>query len=275
MKQDKKKLPNLDVNHYLIDSHCHLDMESYSKDIQQVLARAFDNGIKSVITIGIDYSSSLQAIAIASKYPMVKATAGVHPHDVGSLDIDGLDKISALIDRHRDKIVGYGEIGLDYVKKYSPQDIQLQSFQDQLALAKNFNLPVIIHDREAHQDILKILRQFAPFPRGGVMHCFSGDLNYARKVLDLGFSISIPGIVTFKNARALREVAQSIPAESMLVETDGPFLAPVPYRGKRNEPLYLLHTAQEIAQLRQVSLENIAKITTRNTENLFAFTCGD
>ncbi len=273
MPKKDKMLPQIDSKYYLIDTHCHLDMGSYSADLQTVLADASTNGIKGVISIGIDYSSSKEAVKIAKQYPMVKATAGVHPHDASTLNSDVLNDICKLIDHHRETIVGYGEIGLDYVKKYSPLDIQIQAFQDQLAVAKNFNLPVIIHDREAHHDILRILQKNAPFDKGGIMHCFSGDLEYAKKVLDLGFHISIPGIVTFKNATTLKEVTKCIPENSLLLETDGPFLAPVPYRGKRNEPLYLLYTANEVARIRGVSIEDIARITTANTEKLFGFTC--
>ncbi len=273
MSKKDKLLPQIDSQYHLVDTHCHLDMGSYSTDLQTVLDDAFNHGIKGVISIGIDFTSSKEAVKIAKQYPMVKATAGVHPHDVSNLAEDGLNDICKLIDHNRETIVGYGEIGLDYVKKYSPQDIQIQSFRDQLSVAKNFKLPVIIHDREAHHDILRILRQFAPFDKGGIMHCFSGDLEYAKKVLDLGLHISIPGIVTFKNATTLKEVTKYIPNNSLLLETDGPFLAPSPYRGKRNEPLYLLYTAKEVARIRGVSIEDIARITTTNTEKLFGFTC--
>ena len=271
MAKTKAPIPTIDSRYYLIDTHCHLDMNSYSEDIQGILDNAYNNGVRGIVTIGIDLASSKEAVKLAKRYPMVKATAGVHPHDVSNLTKNDLNAVSAMIDRHREKIVGYGEIGLDYVKQYSPQDTQIKAFKDQLGIAKNFNLPVVIHDREAHEDILNILRLFAPFDKGGIMHCFSGDVEYAKKVLDLGFHISIPGIVTFKNAAELREVARKIPAEALLLETDGPFLAPVPYRGKRNEPLYLLYTAQEIAQIRGVPIEEIARITTANAEKLFDF----
>lgn len=273
MAKAKAPIPTVDPHYYLIDTHCHLDMNNYSEDIQDVLDNAYSNGVRCVVTIGIDLASSKEAAKLAKRYPMVKATAGVHPHDVSNLTKDDLNAISAMIDRHQEEIVGYGEIGLDYVKQYSPQDTQIQAFKDQLSIAKNFDLPVVIHDREAHEDILNILRQFAPFDKGGIMHCFSGDVEYAKKVLDLGFHISIPGIVTFKNAAELREVAKEVPAEALLLETDGPFLAPVPYRGKRNEPLYLLYTAQEIAQIRGITIEEIARITTANAEKLFDFIC--
>jgi TatD DNase family protein len=270
----KKKitiLPVLKEEHSLVDTHCHLDMSAYEDDLKSVLDRAHSHGIKAVITIGIDLQSSQKAVKIAMRNQMVKATVGIHPHDVENITGKNLEEISTLIDRQKDNIVGYGEIGLDYVKKYSTPEQQRHYFKEQLALAKNHNLPVIIHDREAHDDIFNILKSFAPFDHGGVMHCFSGDLEYAKKVLDLGFHISIPGIVTFKNAHALHTVAQSIPLNSLLLETDGPFLAPEPYRGKRNEPLYTLYTADKVAKLRNSSIEEIADASTLNACTLFNF----
>ncbi len=273
-KKLKKPLPRLDPSYSLIDTHCHLDMEAYQGSLVDVLDIAYAAGIHSIVTIGIDVASSQKAIRLAEKYRMVKATVGVHPHDVGKINSFDLDEIQTLIEQHRQSIVGYGEIGLDYVKKYSKPDIQRHFFKIQLEIARQHELPVIIHDREAHEDILRILKDFSPFPKGGIMHCFSGNMDYARKILDLGFFISIPGIVTFKNALDLREVASKIPLESILLETDGPFLAPVPYRGKRNEPAYLLYTALEVANLRNISLAEIAKATTENACRLFNMNLG-
>ncbi len=272
MAKKKKILPELDGQYALVDTHCHLDMAAFQNDRKAILHTARAHGIGAVITIGIDLQSSRDAIRIAQQHQMVKATVGVHPHDVGNIDGSIIEEISELIDKRRDKIVGYGEIGLDYVKQYSSPEIQRHYFQQQLVLAKNHKLPVIIHDREAHDDILDILKANAPFDYGGVMHCFSGDMEYARKVLDLGFHISVPGIVTFKKAYVLQEVAKNIPEESLLLETDGPFLAPDPYRGKRNEPLFLLYTAAEVARLRDTTLEEIAETTTLNATRLFNFT---
>jgi TatD DNase family protein len=262
-------LPILSAPATLIDTHCHLDMGAYSADLQEILTRASSHRVGTVITIGIDLSSSREAVTLAAKYPMVQATVGIHPHDAGNIESGDLDEIQSLIESKRKNIVGYGEIGLDYVKRYCPAETQIQSFQDQLGIAKNHQLPVIIHDRDAHDDILKVLHKHGPFDSGGVMHCFSGDMEFARKVLDLGFFISIPGIVTFKNASAIQEVAANIPLEALLLETDGPFLAPDPYRGKRNEPSYILYTAEKIAALRGISLEELALATTANAVRLF------
>ena len=252
----------------LIDTHCHLDMDSYRDDLEAVLDRATQAGISSAITIGIDLESSRRAIAIAEQHPSVYATVGIHPHDAQQATEKQLEKLTELATH--EKVVGYGEIGLDYAKLYAPKERQIAIFQQQVMLAKELELPVIIHDRDAHEDTLAILLQHAPYPRGGILHCFSGDLDFAQKIIELGFYISIPGIVTFKNARSLREVATKIPLETMLLETDGPFLAPVPFRGKRNEPAYLRHTAEKVAELRQISLPELASVTSANARNIFS-----
>ncbi len=269
MTKKKKNLPTLGPQASLIDTHCHLDMDSYSNDLGRVLSSAYENGIKSVITIGINIESSKMAVNLSEEHSMVYATVGIHPHDVDNIDSFDLQTISSLIEDNKDHIVGYGEIGLDFVKQYSRPDAQIKCLADQLIIAKEFKLPIIIHNREANSEILKILTTAGPFDHGGVMHCFSGDNDFAKRVLDLGLHISIPGIVTFKNAKTLKKVAQSIPLDSMLLETDGPFLAPEPYRGKRNQPLFLLYTAEEIARLREISLEEVANATTANATKLF------
>lgn len=267
----KIELPVLGQKVFLIDTHCHLDMKDYNKDLENVLDKSYKNGVKSVITIGIDLKSSKKAIALSKTHPMVFATAGIHPHDVANIDKKSLDAMSSLIEKERDSIVAYGEIGLDFVKRYSPIETQKKYFYEQLAIANNFKLPVVVHDRQAHDDILEILKKMGPFDSGGIMHCFSGDIEYAKKILGLGFFISIPGIVTFKNAIDLQQVAREIPLDSLLIETDGPFLAPVPHRGKRNEPLFLLYTAQQIAKLKEIPIDEVAKVTTANAAGIFNF----
>lgn len=260
-------LPQLPLEVELIDTHCHLDMEAYHADLDQVLLSAESHGVRRVITIGIDDSSSRQALRLADRYTNVFATIGVHPHDAQQATPDVLAELADLASHP--SVVGYGEIGLDYAKQYAPRDVQRKVFAEQLHLAKELNLPVVIHDRDAHDDVLGLLRDSGPFPKGGVMHCFSGDIRLARTMIELGFFISIPGIVTFANARALHEVARTIDLAFLLLETDGPFLAPVPFRGKRNEPKLLLYTAQMVAQLRQISLAEVAEMTTANAIRLF------
>lgn len=269
MKKSPTPLPSLTQDVFLVDSHCHLDMDVYKDDLDAVLEQAYRNHIRWVISIGIDVTSSRQAISLAKKYPMIKATVGIHPHDVSHIQTETFDILAELAAENTNHVVGYGEIGLDYVKNHTPPELQRRYFRSQLALAKELGLPVIIHDRGAHDDTLRLLQEAAPFEHGGVMHCFSGDMTLARQVVALGFHISIPGVVTFKNAADLQEVARLVPLSSLLLETDGPFLAPVPWRGKRNEPAFLLHTAQLIADLREISINEVARETSANATALF------
>jgi len=264
-KTTEKNLHSEEIEFF--DTHCHLDMSSYAQDLDTVLQLAIQAGVQTINTIGIDRASSEQAVQLAEQYPNVYASVGIHPHDATSATEDDLETIVALGSHAR--VIGYGEIGLDYYRKGAATDRQQQIFSRQLELAKELQLPVIIHDRDAHADTLRILKKHAPFPDGGILHCFSGDIDFARQIMALGFFISIPGIVTFKNAKALQTVATELPLEAMLLETDGPFLAPVPYRGKRNTPAFLLHTAEKIAELRKTNLAEIAVQTSKNAKALF------
>jgi TatD DNase family protein len=266
-KKPKLPLPVLPEGANVIDTHCHLDMLHSSPDIAETVSRAAARGVSPLITIGIDLVSSQKAVEIAGQYENVYATVGIHPHNVTTLD-DNLYAELALLCKNS-KVVAYGEIGLDFVKKYAAPHIQLDHYGRQVRLAKKTGLPLVIHDREAHSEILDILKKEAPFPQAGIMHCFSGAWQLATKVLDLGFLISIPGIVTFKKADALQEVVRKAPLDRLVLETDAPFLAPAPYRGKPNIPEYLLYTAQKVADLRGVSLEKVARATTENARNLF------
>jgi TatD DNase family protein len=252
----------------LVDTHCHLDMDAYAHDLDVILQNAFQHNVRAVVSVGIDIQSSTQAIELARRYPMISATIGIHPHDVDSITDRTLSIVADLAQNNKEHIVGYGEIGLDYVKRYSSPENQRKQFRSQLSLADELGLPVIIHDREAHEDALTILRE-RPLQYGGIMHCFSGDLDFAKRIIDLGLHISIPGTVTFKNATLLHGVARKIPLSSLLLETDGPFLAPHPYRGKRNEPRFILYTAQAIAKLRDISIDELAKQTSQNAKALF------
>lgn len=263
------KFPTLSPGISLIDTHCHLDMDAFADDLDDVLQRAIKHGVHHTITIGIDVESSRRAIELSRRYDCLSATVGIHPHDVDPTSQETYTALGEMVDANRDLVVGYGEIGLDYVKEYSAADNQRRHFADQLALAHDLRLPVIIHDREAHDDALRIIKDSGGAPNGGVMHCFSGDLEFAQKVMDLGMIISFPGVVTFKNAYDLKETAKAIPLESMVVETDGPFLAPHPVRGKRNEPANVLFTAAHIAELRGIPLDELARQTTANAHRLF------
>ena len=266
-KKKKPPLPILSPGIKIIDTHCHLDMLAGDEELEPIIQSANAAGVKQIITVGIDLQSSQKAVQYADQYPGVYATIGVHPHNVGSITDALLEQLIKLADHP--KVVAYGEIGLDFVKLHAPVEIQLEQFERQVELAKNLDLPLVIHDREAHDDILTILKKALPFPAGGVMHCFSGNLHYAKKILDLGFYISIPGVVTFNKAADLQEVAQNIPVSALLLETDAPFLAPVPMRGRKNKPDYLLYTAQKIAELQGKSLDEVARITSANAMKLF------
>jgi TatD DNase family protein len=256
----------------LIDTHCHLDMASFDDDRADVLARATAAHITSIVTIGIDPDSSRRAIALAQNYSHIFATIGIHPHDVQQSGDKEYRLLENLYADYHNYVVGFGEIGLDYVKGYSDPALQRSHFKRQLDLAHDLKLPVIIHNRQADDDTLALLRQAKPLIHGGIMHCFAGDLAFAEKILDLGLLISIPGIVTFKNALTLQEVALRIPLSSMVLETDGPFLAPDPYRGRRNEPAYLQYTARKVATLRELDLHTVAAVTTENAKRLFKLT---
>jgi TatD DNase family protein len=251
----------------LIDTHCHLYMSAYEADFEEVLARASAAGVTRIVSVGIDLESSRRAIALAQQHQGIYATVGVHPHNVAELSEVDYAELQALC--RQAKVVAYGEIGLDYVKNYASVALQKEHFARQVALAKELQLPLVVHDREAHDDIMEILEAAGPFPAGGVMHCFSGDAAFARRVLALGFYISIPGVVTFAKAEMLHEAVRGIPLASLVLETDGPFLAPVPKRGKRNEPQLMLFTAQKVAELKGVSLEEVARQTTINAVRLF------
>lgn len=271
MKKEKPSIPSVDSKSFFIDTHCHLDMESYTGDLDKTLARAKEHGVHSIITIGIDEKSSIGAVDLAKKHAIIKATVGIHPHDVDQIRPGTYQRLQTLVAENKEHIVGYGEIGLDYAKRYAEPFAQKKAFCEQLELAKELELPVIIHDRDAHSDTLSLLHQSGPFPQGGVMHCFSGDIQLAEQVVEMGFYLSIPGVVTFKNGIELQKVAAAVPLESLLLETDGPFLAPVPWRGKRNEPSYLPYTAAKVAELRGITLEEVADQTSINAQTLFRY----
>ena len=266
----KKEIPLPVLGHgaKLIDTHCHLDMSAYGVDFEATLVRAEEAGISRIISVGIDLISSRRAIELAEQHQGIHATVGVHPHNVAELGEGDYAELRGMCSHP--KVVAYGEIGLDYVKNYAPVALQKEHFTRQVALARELQLPLVVHDREAHDDIMEILESAGPFPAGGVMHCFSGDAIFARRVLALGFHLSIPGVVTFAKAEMLHEAVREIPLASLVLETDGPFLAPVPKRGKRNEPQLMLFTAQKVAELKGISLEEVARQTTINAVRLFS-----
>lgn len=251
----------------LVDSHAHLDMKDFDKDRQATLDRALEGGVTHIITIGTDLSSSLKALELANIYDFVFSSVGYHPHHATDTDPPVLRELEGLVSEP--KVVAWGEIGLDFYRRYSPADVQVAAFRRQLEMAMDLDLPVIIHDREAHTELFDILEEMTRGKARGVIHCFSGDYDMAMALIEMGYHISIPGTVTYKKAFQVHEVATRIPLERMIVETDAPFLAPVPFRGKRNEPLFVTHTAQKIAELRNMDFQEVALQTSENAKRLF------
>ena len=251
----------------LIDSHAHLDMKQFDLDRDQVIDRAVSADVKYIITVGTDIISSRNAVKLATRYPSIFATAGIHPHNADNANKDDLEHI-ALIAQH-EKIIAIGEIGLDFFRNRSARKRQIEVFTQQLAIATSLNLPVVIHDREAHTETVNILSSFKRDGVHGMIHCFSGDYKLAKTFINMGYYISIPGTVTFNNANQTQDVVRRVPLNRLLLETDAPFLAPLPHRGKRNEPSYIIHTAQKIAKLRGISFEEISYQTSKNVCQLF------
>jgi TatD DNase family protein len=252
----------------LFDTHAHLHFPDYAADLEAVLSRARAAGVRGLVTVGTDVATSEAAIALAAREPEVWASVGVHPHDALAGDEATLAEIERLARAPR--VVAVGEIGLDFFRDLSPRDVQEGVFRRQLDLARRVGKPVLIHCRDAHERTVAILAEARVGEVGGVMHCFSGDVAVARQCLDLGLSVSLAGPVTYKNARALPEVARFVPADRLVVETDCPFLPPEGHRGQRNEPAYLAVTAARVATLRGEALETLAAHTTANARALFA-----
>ena len=248
----------------LIDSHCHLYMGSCAKNIGGILARAKKTGVGKIICPGIDIDSSWQSVTIANKHPNVFAAAGIHPNSAGNAPADYIYQLRDVLTQS--KIVALGEIGLDYYRNISEVNTQRKVFKKQLQLAKEMNLPVIVHNRNADNEIIHIIQQVSPIQ--GVAHCFTSDLITAKTFLDLGFYISFAGNLTYKN-NELPEIAKEIPLDRLLIETDAPFLSPIPYRGKENEPSRIKYTANKLAECHAVSCEIIELATQNNANKLF------
>jgi len=251
----------------LVDSHAHLEMPDFRKDLEQVIQRAKESTIGYIFTVGTEKKDWKRALEIADLHPSIYAILGVHPHNVKEIEDRTYPTLRELC--RNGKVKAYGEIGLDFYRNLSPRDIQLRRFREQIGLAKELGLPIVVHDREAHQETLEILKSEHAEECGGIIHCFSGDYEMAKTCMDMGFYISVPGSITFKNAEGFREIVKRIPLESLLVETDAPFLTPEPFRGKRNEPSYVRYTAQKVAEIKKVSLEKVAEVTTENALRVY------
>lgn len=254
----------------LIDTHAHLDDERYDEDRNQVIEQLRQDGLVYVINPGADMASSRKAVALADSFDFIYAAVGVHPQDAAAIDDDDIAELERLAGR--DRVVAIGEIGLDYHYDEPSRDIQKRRFIQQLALADKLDLPVIIHDRDAHGDMMDILRARGKKQKG-VLHCFSGSVEMAQECLKLGFLISFTGNITFKNARRLLDVVEAIPIERMMIETDSPYLSPEPYRGQRNYPGNVRYVAHKIAEIKGMEYEDVVRITGHNAIKLFGLNC--
>lgn len=249
------------------DTHVHLNAEQYNEDLQEVIQRAIDHKVTKMLVVGFDRPTIIKAMELVEEYEFIYACIGWHPVDAIDMTDEDLEWIEQLATH--EKVVALGEMGLDYYWDKSPKEIQQEVFRKQIALAKKLKLPIVIHNREATQDIVTILKEENAKEVGGIMHCFSGSPETAMECIDMNFYISLGGPVTFKNAVKPKEVAAAVPLDRLLIETDCPYLAPHPYRGKRNEPAYVTLVAEEIAKLKEITVEELANSTTSNALKLF------
>lgn len=253
----------------LIDSHAHLDDEKFNGDRKHLIENLRSNGVELVINIGADLQSSIDSVELSKEYENIYAVVGFHPHSAKDVTDKSLEKIRELAGEK--KVVAIGEIGLDYHYDYSPREVQRKQFINQIKLAKELDLPVVIHSREASQETFDIIKE--EVKNGGlrgVLHAFSGSPEIAREYIKLGFLISIGGPLTFKNARLVKEVVKQIPLDHMIIETDAPYLTPVPHRGKRNEPMFVKYVAEDIARIKGIDVKEVIRVTNENTKRLFA-----
>ena len=250
-----------------VDSHCHLEMESYDADRNEVIARGIQAGLEYMLTVATEEKHFARALKIIDSHDSIYGAFGIHPHNSDEFNEKLAGKIRSLFS-HK-KLVAYGEIGLDYYRNYAPREVQIKAFRAQIALAKELSLPIIIHSRQARDETLRILRETVAAENGAIMHCFSYDLDTAKELLDLGFHLSIPGTVTYKKASSLDEIIRYVPLERLLPETDAPFLTPEPHRGKRNEPAFVTLVIARIAQVLGRTVEDVSPVLRDNFVRLF------
>jgi TatD DNase family protein len=253
----------------LIDTHCHLDFKDFKDDMDAVLKRSWDIGIRFIINVGSSIEGTARSIKIAGENKPIYAAIGIHPHEADSVTENDIKLFSEFLTKP--KVVAIGEIGLDYYKNISSRDNQKKLFIRLLEIAKGAYFPLIIHNRNAHIEIINILKDIIGNSVNGVMHCFSGDEKFLKICLDMGFFISFTCNITYKNAGGLREIVKLVPVDKLLLETDAPFLAPQDFRGKRNEPMHVRYVAEEISRIKGLSFEEVARITTENAIRLFKF----
>ncbi|AOV06321.1 TatD family hydrolase [Sporosarcina ureilytica] len=250
-----------------IDTHVHLNADQYEGDVEEVIERALEAGVSKMVVIGFDRKTIRKAMELTERYPFIYAVVGWHPVDAIDCTEEDLEWIESLA--AHPKVVGIGEMGLDYYWDKSPKEVQQKLFRRQVQLAKKVNLPIVIHNRDATADVVRILKEEEAEKVGGIMHCFSGSVEIAKECIAMNFLISLGGPVTFKNAKGPKQVAKEIPLSKLLIETDAPYLTPHPHRGKRNEPVYVTLVAEEIAKLKEISVEEVASVTTKNALKLF------
>ncbi|MFL6980002.1 TatD family hydrolase [Bacillus inaquosorum] len=251
----------------LFDTHAHLNAEQYDTDLEEVIERAKSEKVERIVVVGFDRPTIIRAMEMIEEYEFIYAAIGWHPVDAIDMTEEDLAWIKEL--SAHEKVVAIGEMGLDYHWDKSPKDVQKEVFRKQIALAKEVNLPIIIHNRDATEDVVTILKEEGAEAVGGIMHCFTGSAEVARECMKMNFYLSFGGPVTFKNAKKPKEVVKEIPNDRLLIETDCPFLTPHPFRGKRNEPSYVKYVAEQIAELKGMTFEEIASITTENAKRLF------
>ncbi|WP_096156091.1 MULTISPECIES: TatD family hydrolase [Bacillus] len=251
----------------LFDTHAHLNALQYEEDLQEVIQRAQEEKVTNIVVVGFDRETIEKAMELTNKYDFIYAAIGWHPVDAIDLTDEHLHWIEELASHP--KVVAIGETGLDYYWDKSPKEVQKEAFRKQIHLAKKVKLPIIIHNRDATADVVEILKQEKAEEVGGIMHCFTGSAEVAQQCMEMNFYISFGGPITFKNAKKPKEVAMEIPLDRILIETDCPYLTPHPFRGKRNEPSYVKYVAEQIAELKELSYEEVAKVTTDNAKRLF------
>ena len=254
----------------LIDSHAHIQGKEYAGEAEAVIERARAAGVEKIIAVGGagDMSSNTEAVALADSFPNIYATVGMHPHDAKDVGADELRALRELTSHA--KVIAVGETGLDYYYNHSPHEVQRRVFTQFIHMARETGLPIVVHERDAAQEVAELLRSEGGRELHGVIHCFTGNYEAACDYLDLGFYLSFTGIITFKNAEPLRQVVRQVPLEKMFVETDSPFLTPMPHRGKRNEPAFVRLVAETVAKVKGISLEEVAERTSQNVQDLFA-----
>ena len=250
-----------------VDSHCHLEMEDYNGDRDNVIKRSIKAGLRYMLTVATEEKYFATALEIIDSYETVYGAFGIHPHNSQEFDDELAKKIKGFFS-HK-KLLAYGEIGLDFYRDYAPRDVQIEAFRAQIALARELSLPIIVHSRQARDETLRIVSETGAADNGAVMHCFSYDLDTAKKLLDMGFHLSIPGTVTYKKSSSLREIVRYVPLDRMLPETDAPFLTPEPHRGKRNEPAFVTLVVLQIAESLDRPVEEVSRVLCDNFVRLF------